>query len=222
MGQPKGELAMPDSEKKPVIRKKLKYPNPSPDINAFIEARMQLSKGEAFAERIIGANGPFDMKVVWAPSQSRFEYHPSVDPKAGQRITWGLISASTLLPLAFIVVVLLGLPLLRNLLDLALRNIPVVTQIVAFTFIVGLGVGLYVSRCRFQMAYGVLECGVGVVTAWYVANNLRVNDPLQWLSFLAGLYIIVRGADNIHKSLKGAPFEMHWNKFFFGKHPLPS
>jgi hypothetical protein len=72
------------------------------------------------------------------------------------------------------------------------------------------------------MMYGVFECLVGMVTAGYFINILNSDDPAPVFSLLAALYIIVRGADNIHKSLKGAPSEMRWNKIFFGKHPLPS
>jgi hypothetical protein len=81
------------------------------------------------------------------------------------------------------------------------------------------GITLYALRCRKQMMYGVLECFVGIATAGYFVNNLEPNVLTPWFSLLASLYIIVRGADNIQKSLKGTTAEMKWNRLFFGKHP---
>jgi hypothetical protein len=164
------------------------------------------------------ANGPlYDFPVpTW---RSTFYLWPLFSSEASaKRMTLRFVRVSTLLPLAFLATVFGFLPLLRAVLDFSLHNFP----LVADQSMITIGVLLYAMRCRKQLMYGVTECLVGVMAAVYVANNLKPEDPSQWFSFLAGLYIIVRGADNIQKSLKGTKYEVLWNRIFFGKDASPS
>jgi hypothetical protein len=163
------------------------------------------SRAADFADRVIAAGGTIN----------RSEYSP-------KPITVGFVSL-TVLPLALLVITNVGLPLLAWLLQLSLRNFPLVTvQTGVAVLVILVGAGLYALRCRILWLYGASECWVGIAISVYFVNNLKLDSPEPWFSLLAALYIIVRGADNFHKSLKGTPLEARWNKIFFGVHPLPS
>jgi peptidoglycan/LPS O-acetylase OafA/YrhL len=96
--------------------------------------------------------------------------------------------------------------------------------IAAFAFFF-VGAFLYRVRCRHLAFYGGLEIAVGLLTAVYLASIL--NDTPKYdaspnyisntFAVLAALYVIVRGADNIHKSLTSEAAIVRWNRFFFGK-----
>ncbi len=179
------------------------------------------AKASSRLDDIIIANGAMNSRLTLSPSFRLYDFPPPEPPR--KPFTFRLVRVATLLPLAFMVIVFGVLPLLRSLLDFSLQNLPLIAvqALVALTITI-LGVGLYVMRCRKQMMYGVCECLIGIATAGYFINNLKPEDPAPWFSMLAALYIIVRGVDNVHKSLKGMTVEERWNKIFFGKHPLPS
>jgi hypothetical protein len=84
------------------------------------------------------------------------------------------------------------------------------------------GLLLYMFRCRYLKIYGWLEVGVGVATGLYLANTL--NNPQgssfgPYFAVIASLYVIVRGLDNLHKSLKNERYIALWNRFFYGIKP---
>lgn len=70
------------------------------------------------------------------------------------------------------------------------------------------GICLYLIRENFRSAYGLVEVLVGVITLYKtIDSNESLN--LHWnyiLGILGGLYIIVRGLDNLVKAQKDTPF----------------
>jgi hypothetical protein len=89
------------------------------------------------------------------------------------------------------------------------------------------GLFLYVIRCRLQMWYGFLEIIVALVVIY-----LAFNSPIDYLEtgigysptgvllqhfygVLAGLYIFVRGMDNIRSGLS-AHLRTQWDAVFRG------
>jgi predicted lipid-binding transport protein (Tim44 family) len=83
-----------------------------------------------------------------------------------------------------------------------------------------LGTALYLFRCRRASWYGTLEIVVGVGAAAYVANQIlgqASGSGGTIFAEAAALYVIVRGYDNIYKSLKGEKRRLWWNRFFFGQ-----
>jgi hypothetical protein len=87
---------------------------------------------------------------------------------------------------------------------------------VVFSIIVS-GTILYMIRQNIRVWYGVIESIVGIITAYiafYQANNPQNIDFAIKIS--AGLYIIVRGLDNIEKSFtkKANYIGNIWTNFF--------
>ena len=77
------------------------------------------------------------------------------------------------------------------------------------------GLMLYFVRSRFRLYYGVAETFFGVVLSYTAFPKDAPDYTLtRWLSFLAALYVMVRGLDNIGKSLKNPAAVRVWTWFF--------
>ena len=80
-----------------------------------------------------------------------------------------------------------------------------------------LGFGLYAIRGRFRLSYGVLECCFGFIAAMRVFwpdfdySKVATTDVFQ---MIAGIYIIVRGQDNIGKAIQKTRFAPGWRLVF--------
>ena len=78
------------------------------------------------------------------------------------------------------------------------------------------GTCLYALRGRFRLTYGVAESTIGFVTAAKVfapTFNFGTVDWRDLLSILAGLYVVVRGLDNVGKALEATSYESAWRRF---------
>lgn len=73
----------------------------------------------------------------------------------------------------------------------------------------------YLLRCRARMYYGLVEIGVGLTTTYISAD---INVPKDILFLLAGVYIVVRGLDNVEKGLEEIPLLHRWWKARFESH----
>lgn len=84
-----------------------------------------------------------------------------------------------------------------------------------------LGTFLYGFRCRRPNLYGIVEILVGVSLATYILDQLRGHDSPAASGFftaVGALYVIVRGYDNIYRSMRSeAQFTRHWNRVFFNQ-----
>ena len=95
-------------------------------------------------------------------------------------------------------------------------NIPrYATQISA---IITIGIGVAWLRTRFLLVYGIVELLVGAFVGVFNIEKFHpippfTDDWLAWLSVLGGVYIIVRGLDNIDKALP-ANEEARSRRFF--------
>jgi hypothetical protein len=94
-------------------------------------------------------------------------------------------------------------------------------DVTAAAIITVLGLLLYMFRCRRTRLYGQLEIAAGIFIAFQVLEltigALSYNMGGIFTA-LGALYIIVRGCDNVYKTLKAdedATFA--WNYIFFGK-----
>jgi hypothetical protein len=79
------------------------------------------------------------------------------------------------------------------------------------------GFALFWVRSRFRLTYGVIEFAVGFITTVHVFwpdFDYKKVDAVAALQVLGGLYIIVRGLDNIGFGLQRTPFQDTWNKVF--------
>lgn len=80
-----------------------------------------------------------------------------------------------------------------------------------------LGLALFWYRENFRLSYGAFEFCVGVIMSYYVFfpsfsySGLGVTDGIQ---ILGGLYVMVRGLDNIGKGIAGTRLESLWQKLF--------
>lgn len=79
------------------------------------------------------------------------------------------------------------------------------------------GIFLYWVRERFRLGYGVFESAIGVimasasVPAGFDYSQLNVTFGIRILS---GLYVIVRGLDNIGKGSEGTTIAPYWKRIF--------
>lgn len=80
-----------------------------------------------------------------------------------------------------------------------------------------LGVGLYWYRESFRLSYGLFEFLVGMIMACFVLfpnfdySRLGATETIQ---ILGGLYVMVRGLDNVGKGAEGTRLERFWKKIF--------
>lgn len=82
-----------------------------------------------------------------------------------------------------------------------------------------LGFGLFAIRQRARLAYGSAELLVGIGMSAHVVFppfDYAAVDMKVSLQFIAGLYVIVRGLDNIGVGIKGTKHEGLWNGIFGG------
>jgi hypothetical protein len=83
------------------------------------------------------------------------------------------------------------------------------------------GTVLYAFRCRTPGLYGALEVAAGVFIATFVVNVLLGNVgnvAAGFFTIVGALYIIVRGYDNVYKSMQAGTDQIRrWNRWFFGK-----
>ena len=81
----------------------------------------------------------------------------------------------------------------------------------------GLGIVLYWYRQHFRFSYGVFEFFVGAIMSYYVFvpsfdySRLSTATALQ---VIGGLYVMVRGLDNIGKGTMGSWIESFWRRWF--------
>ena len=76
-----------------------------------------------------------------------------------------------------------------------------------------LGPLIYAVRSRFRAWYGITEFLVGLVTAarvFWPNFDVTTIDAESVFKILGGIYIMVRGLDNIGKAVEGTPFERVW------------
>ncbi|MBN5028134.1 hypothetical protein JY419_01680 [Stenotrophomonas maltophilia] len=72
-----------------------------------------------------------------------------------------------------------------------------------------LGVAMFWIRQKWRLAYGIAELLIGIATATAFFTQ-AIKEPYSALPFVAGLYVIVRGMDNIGKGLEGSRLERLW------------
>ena len=78
------------------------------------------------------------------------------------------------------------------------------------------GIFLYWLRGRFRLPYGITEICVGVLMAtkvFYPSFDYGQIQPSELLQILAGVYIMVRGLDNLGKALRGTRVASLWQNF---------
>jgi hypothetical protein len=78
------------------------------------------------------------------------------------------------------------------------------------------GIFVFLLRNRYRLGYGVTEFLVGAFTGLRVLWPKFDMTHLEWeqiLKVAAGIYIIVRGLDNIGKGLEGTILELGWKSF---------
>jgi rRNA maturation endonuclease Nob1 len=80
-----------------------------------------------------------------------------------------------------------------------------------------LGILLYGYRQRFRLSYGIFEFLVGVIATYYVflpTFNYATLTVVQGIQVLSGLYVMVRGLDNVGRGVEGTRAETVWKRIF--------
>lgn len=84
------------------------------------------------------------------------------------------------------------------------------------SLIILIGISLYSLRGRFRLQYGIFEFFFGIVIAlkvFWPDFDYSKFMPINVLQIMAGIYVMVRGLDNIGKAVKGTRFAPFWSKF---------
>lgn len=79
------------------------------------------------------------------------------------------------------------------------------------------GIALFWIRARQRLGYGVTEFGVGLVAALSVflpSFHLPEVGVSVLVQLLGGLYIMVRGLDNVGVGLRGTALGVRWQRWF--------
>lgn len=93
----------------------------------------------------------------------------------------------------------------------------VIPPLLSIPLLIFLGGLLYKVRRNAPLLYGATECSVGIMTISVTVLGLRATgiDSVNFLKIVGGLYIIVRGLDNIGKYSKYIGFARNqWNRLF--------
>lgn len=80
-----------------------------------------------------------------------------------------------------------------------------------------IGIGFYVWRLKQRLSYGVFEAFVGLIVAirvFFPAFDLSKLDIVSLMQIIAGVYVMVRGMDNIQNGVKDTLLESAWKKLF--------
>jgi predicted nucleic acid-binding protein len=80
-----------------------------------------------------------------------------------------------------------------------------------------IGIALYWARERFRLFYGTFECLIGLIMAWSSLLPKFDHSELNLgfgIKLLGGLYVIVRGLDNVGKGIEGTRMEVLWKRIF--------
>jgi rRNA-processing protein FCF1 len=80
-----------------------------------------------------------------------------------------------------------------------------------------LGVTLYWYRQKYRLSYGIFEFIVGFVMTLYVffpTFSYTALTVVEGIQILGGLYVMVRGMDNVSKGVEGTRVESVWRKLF--------
>jgi hypothetical protein len=140
----------------------------------------------------------------------------TVEPRTTKKSLWPLLAILVAIGLlTWLLSKVVNEPFLETLQRVGLIGVRV--AVVAFTVLAG--TFMYFFRCRWPYSYGFLEILIGGLAAVYVAAQLieTVNGKgMLVFAWIAGLYVIVRGWDNIHKAQSGSEKET-WDRFWFGK-----
>jgi rRNA-processing protein FCF1 len=99
-------------------------------------------------------------------------------------------------------------------LDVIVRTINIWGTTIALPL---LGVGFYLIRAKYRLTYGFIEFIVGLISALRVFLpdfRYAALDELSILQIVGGLYIMVRGMDNIGKGLGGTRWQPLWQHVF--------
>jgi energy-converting hydrogenase Eha subunit A len=83
-----------------------------------------------------------------------------------------------------------------------------------------LGFALYWLRGRMPFVYGILETVVGTLAIFYAIQSPAAL-PAKLIALLGGLYIVVRGLDNMDKGLPN-PLRSTWDRWFPKRTPTKS
>jgi len=89
------------------------------------------------------------------------------------------------------------------------------------------GLFFYRLRCRKRLWYGLVELAVAFVIIYLAFNppdTVLVEEKVSWLGMnlrmivglLAGIYVMVRGLDNIEQGLS-LERRVPWDRLFYGK-----
>ncbi|MGO8150462.1 hypothetical protein AB9F36_11680 [Rhizobium leguminosarum] len=83
-----------------------------------------------------------------------------------------------------------------------------------------IGIGVFAWRQWYRLSYGLFEFMVGVAAAFQVmatqATDIRNLTALHYMQIVAGIYVVVRGLDNIGKGLEPTKYWPLWRYLFRG------
>lgn len=128
-------------------------------------------------------------------------------------------ASKTYLSLCFSLIVSIFIVFIANLiLDFAIKTDIRFPSFAVLITIALAGTALYAWRERWRLSYGISELLVGVTASYkvFADQNIleRFVDQVAYLQLIAGLYIMVRGFDNIAKGLEPTPLGPKWKRFF--------
>jgi len=81
------------------------------------------------------------------------------------------------------------------------------------------GFVLYYVRARWRLVYGIVEFVFAFVSAagvFWPSFDYKLLHATDYIKVVGGLYIMVRGLDNVQKGLKGTFLEAHVERIFPG------
>ena len=88
------------------------------------------------------------------------------------------------------------------------------TLLVSVISIILVGVGLFWIRGHYPLLYGTSEVAVGVLATINALARFKEVDSNTVIQIIGGIYIVVRGLDNIGRGVIGTSVEAQWRWLF--------
>jgi hypothetical protein len=152
----------------------------------------------------------------WATVEPEYSTIAEVERKTEK---WRLIKGLVISVAVVLLVSLVSVPWRVTISEAYLRSVstigPLMPKWLVFLGVAAIGYGLFRLRQAHQAVYGLLEVMFGIITANYAWPNFYQTSSVGSIAALLGsLYVIVRGLDNIDKSLKHPDLRRAWKSVF--------
>lgn len=135
------------------------------------------------------------------------DVQPSLSRAATRGLAWGLVVSAALILLALVFLLRLIEPVSELTAELNAVTDKIRGALARYgwgALGVGIAAALFALRMRLRHIYGLIEFGFGVVGCFLARGSHFSMNEVKWLAYLASVFVIVRGLDNLFTATRDA------------------